>query len=55
MNNNKNNKTFIIVGAGTAGMHCALELLKLGVPGENITMFEKGKSMGKRNCPKLTA
>ena len=50
----KNYKTFIIVGAGTAGMHCALELLKLGVPGENITMFEKGKPMGKRNCPKLT-
>ena len=48
------NKKFILVGAGTAGMHCALELLKLGVPGKNIVMFERGKPMGKRNCPKLT-
>lgn len=45
-------KTFILVGAGPANIHCALELLKLGVKGSNITIFEKGKPVEKRHCPK---
>ena len=45
-------KRFILVGAGPANIHCALELLELGVPGEYITIFEKGNSVEKRKCPK---
>ena len=45
-------KKIIFVGTGPANIHCALELLKLGLPGENITMFEKGRPVEKRQCPK---
>lgn len=43
---------FIFVGTGPANIHCALELLKLGISGSDITMFEKGKPVEKRHCPK---
>ena len=46
------NKKYIFVGTGPANIHCALELLKLGVRGSNIIMFEKGKPVNKRHCPK---
>ena len=46
------NKKYIFVGTGPANIHCALELLKLGVLGANIVMFEKGKPVDKRHCPK---
>ncbi len=46
-----NNKNFevIIVGAGPAGIFCAMELIKHGV--SNILMLEKGKTVAKRKCP----
>ncbi|MGE5371447.1 MAG: NAD(P)/FAD-dependent oxidoreductase [Solirubrobacterales bacterium] len=39
----------IIVGAGPAGIFCALELVKLGV--KDILLLEKGKEVDKRKCP----
>lgn len=39
-----------IIGAGTSGIACALQLIKLGVKGEDITIFDKGHSLDKRQC-----
>ena len=47
------NKKYVLVGAGPANIHCALELLKLGVPGSNIIIFERGKPVNKRHCPPI--
>lgn len=44
----------IIVGAGPSGIFTALELLKVH-PEKKITIFEKGKPIGKRVCPKRTS
>lgn len=41
---------FVIVGAGPAGIFCALELLKKGI--ENITLIDRGKEVFKRKCPR---
>lgn len=46
------NKRVIIVGAGPAGIFCGLRLSEF-IPGENITIIEKGKPIDKRNCPLL--
>lgn len=46
------NKKFIIVGGGPAGLFCAYELLEKGISGNQITIFEKGKRVEKRHCPK---
>jgi len=43
----KNNFDTIIVGAGPAGLFCALELIKLGA--SNILILEKGNSIEKRS------
>lgn len=43
---------YIIVGAGPAGLFCAYELLQQGVSGDHIKIFEKGKLVEKRHCPK---
>ena len=43
----------ILVGAGPANIHCALELIKRGIPGNKITLIERGKSVEKRHCPKF--
>lgn len=43
----------IIVGAGPSGIFTALELLKVH-PEKNIVIFEKGKPIGRRVCPKRT-
>ncbi|NHJ32855.1 MAG: FAD-dependent oxidoreductase, partial [Asgard group archaeon] len=40
---------FVIVGAGPAGIFCALELLKLGY--KKITLIDRGKEVYKRRCP----
>ncbi len=39
----------IIVGGGPAGIFAALELAR--APGLDILLIEKGKDIGKRNCP----
>ncbi|MHA1656517.1 MAG: NAD(P)/FAD-dependent oxidoreductase [Candidatus Heimdallarchaeota archaeon] len=41
---------FVIVGAGPAGIFCALELVKQGVT--NITLIDRGKEVTKRHCPR---
>ncbi|MHA1773005.1 MAG: NAD(P)/FAD-dependent oxidoreductase [Candidatus Heimdallarchaeota archaeon] len=41
---------FVIVGAGPAGIFCALELVKQGVT--NITLIDRGKEVTKRYCPR---
>lgn len=41
----------LIIGAGPAGIFCALELLRRG-DGRHITMVEKGLPIEKRSCPK---
>ena len=44
-------KRVIIIGAGPAGIFTALELLK-EMPGSEILMIEKGRSIYDRSCPK---
>ena len=39
-----------IVGAGTSGLACAIELVNNGFKGENITMIDKGHMIDKRKC-----
>lgn len=46
-------KKIVIVGAGPAGIFTALELLDK-MPDSEITIFEKGRSITKRVCPKRT-
>lgn len=46
------NYDVVIIGAGPAGIFTALEMLKNGST-KKILMVEKGKSMEKRNCPKV--
>ena len=41
---------FVIVGAGPAGIFCALELLKQGY--NKITIIDRGKEVFKRRCPR---
>ncbi|MBK5113171.1 MAG: NAD(P)/FAD-dependent oxidoreductase [Candidatus Heimdallarchaeota archaeon] len=41
---------FVIVGAGPAGIFCALELLKQGY--KKITIIDRGKEVFKRRCPR---
>ena len=41
----------LIIGAGPAGIFCALELLQRG-EGHSITMVEKGLPIERRSCPK---
>ena len=41
---------FVIVGAGPAGIFCALELLKQGY--NKITLIDRGKEVFKRRCPR---
>ncbi len=41
----------LIVGAGPAGIFCALELVKRG-DGRSITLVEKGLPIERRSCPK---
>ncbi|MCF2142304.1 MAG: FAD-dependent oxidoreductase [Candidatus Heimdallarchaeota archaeon] len=41
---------FVIVGAGPAGIFCALELVKQGIT--NITLIDRGKEVTKRHCPR---
>ena len=48
-----------IIGAGPAGLFCALRLLDKGIPGKSIHIFEQGFPFGKRknarcirNCDK---
>lgn len=41
---------FVIVGAGPAGIFCALELLKQGY--NKITLIDRGKEVFKRICPR---
>jgi|MTBAKSStandDraft_2_1061841.scaffolds.fasta_scaffold02340_19 hypothetical protein len=43
----------VIVGAGPAGIFTALELLEK-MPDSQITLFEKGRSITRRVCPKRT-
>ena len=45
------NYDVIIVGAGPSGIFCAYELLRQR-PGLHVVMFEKGRSIEKRECPK---
>lgn len=40
----------VIVGAGTAGIATAIELVNNGFKGENITMIDKGHMIDKRKC-----
>lgn len=40
-----------VVGAGPAGLFAAVELLKLGVRGERVAIFEKGLKVEARKCP----
>jgi uncharacterized FAD-dependent dehydrogenase len=39
-----------IVGAGTSGIACALELVNNGFKGEDIVMIDKGRMIDKRKC-----
>jgi hypothetical protein len=41
---------YVIVGAGPAGIFCALELVKKGIT--NITLIDRGKEVKKRKCPR---
>lgn len=41
---------FVIVGAGPAGVFCALELVKQGIT--NIALIDRGKEVYKRKCPR---
>ncbi|MCK5185234.1 MAG: NAD(P)/FAD-dependent oxidoreductase, partial [Candidatus Heimdallarchaeota archaeon] len=41
---------FVIVGAGPAGIFCALELLNQGY--NKITLIDRGKEVFKRRCPR---
>ena len=41
---------FVIVGAGPAGIFCALELLNKGI--KKITLIDRGKEVYKRKCPR---
>ena len=41
----------LIVGAGPAGIFCALQLVERG-DGRSITMVEKGLPIERRSCPK---
>ncbi|NHJ40737.1 MAG: FAD-dependent oxidoreductase [Asgard group archaeon] len=41
---------YVIVGAGPAGIFCALELLKQGI--KKITIIDRGKEVYKRKCPR---
>jgi uncharacterized FAD-dependent dehydrogenase len=41
---------YVIVGAGPAGIFCALELLKQGI--KKITLIDRGKEVYKRKCPR---
>lgn len=43
---------YLIIGAGPAGIFTALELIKNGRRGEEITIVEKGAAIEKRSCPK---
>ncbi|MEM1696957.1 MAG: NAD(P)-binding protein, partial [Desulfurococcaceae archaeon] len=40
-----------IVGAGAAGLFAAVELVKQGVQGRRIAIFEKGAHIEARRCP----
>ena len=46
------NKKVLIIGAGPSGIFCALELLKLGIDGSNITLVDRGNKVEDRHCPK---
>ncbi|HUU78894.1 MAG TPA: FAD-dependent oxidoreductase [candidate division Zixibacteria bacterium] len=41
---------YVIVGAGPAGIFCALELVKQGI--NKITLIDRGKEVYKRKCPR---
>ncbi|NHK32868.1 MAG: FAD-dependent oxidoreductase [Asgard group archaeon] len=41
---------YVIVGAGPAGIFCALELLKQGI--NKITLIDRGKEVYNRKCPR---
>ena len=41
---------YVIVGAGPAGIFCAMELLNQGV--KKITLIDRGKEVYKRRCPR---
>ncbi|MEM4224416.1 MAG: NAD(P)/FAD-dependent oxidoreductase [Desulfurococcaceae archaeon] len=41
----------VIVGAGAAGLFAAVELVKQGVQGRRIAIFEKGAHIEARRCP----
>ncbi|MBQ1840311.1 MAG: NAD(P)/FAD-dependent oxidoreductase, partial [Atopobiaceae bacterium] len=41
----------LIIGAGPAGIFCALQLLERG-DGRRIIMVEKGLPIERRSCPK---
>lgn len=41
---------YVIVGAGPAGIFCAIELLKQGI--KKITLIDRGKEVYKRKCPR---
>lgn len=39
-----------IVGSGVSGIFCAIELINNGFNGEDIVMYDKGKSLDERKC-----
>ena len=43
---------YLIIGAGPAGIFTALELIRNGHKGNEITIVEKGAAIEKRSCPK---
>ncbi len=43
---------YLIIGAGPAGIFTALELIRKGHAGSEITIVEKGAAIENRACPK---